>query len=312
MAWSFSTGNAPATGSVAMYQLLTLLLSAGWTKTKDSDGTTYSSGGTQVTSGASGANGLGNTNAWFVIKHPSADNAFCFQRGSSNSAWRISYCADNAFTGGSPSGSQIPVPGGTGVEVILLGGGSAASPSFGNFFTTDNTYKFHAIAGGAAEGYSFVSCANTTSSTTLNGGTIVFDRMLSGTFSASDTDPYIVYVPGVTSVPFGNFHGSNAVKGWFGAKTDITNNRTFAATSYGGVLGAGTALGANPFTSKDDLVPVPWMRSGSNPGWKGMSTLFKWPSVLRTNFDTYDVSGTKDYININNMALPWDGSTPGI
>lgn len=311
MAWSFSTGNAPATGSIATYQLLTLLLSVGWTKTKDSDGTTYSSSGTQVTSGNTGTNGLANSNAWFVIKHPTGNNSFCFQRGSSHTSWRVSYCADNAFTGGSPSATQIPAPGGSSVEVILFGSGTPASPNFNSLYTTDNTYKFHVIAGGAAEGYSFLSMANTTSTTTLNGGTVIFDRMLTGTFSASDTDPYVMYVTSPTSGPFANFFSTNAAKTWFGALTDVNNNRTIGAQSYQ-VVGAGTGLGVNPFTSKDDMLPVPWIRNGTNPGWKGMSTLFKWPSVLRTSFDTYDVSGTRDYIHVNSMVLPWDGSTPSI
>lgn len=310
MAWSFSTGNAPATGSVATYQILTALVAAGWTKTKDSDGTTYSSSGTQVTSGSTGTNGLGNNNAWFVIKHPTGNNSFCFQRGSSHGVWRISYCADNAFTGGSPSATQIPAPGGSSVEIILLGSGTPASPNFNSFFSTDNTYKLHVVVGGAAEGYSFISWVNTSGTTNLNGGCVIFDKMLTGTFTSSDTDPYVVYCPGVTSAPLQAFFQSNAAKTWFGALTDANNNRTIAVYGYGGVVGNSTALGTNPFTSKDDLLPVPWLRSGTNPGWKGMSTLFKWPSMLRANFDTYDVSGTRDYIYINAMVLPWDGSIP--
>lgn len=312
MAWSFSVGNSPATGSIAVYQLLTQLITAGWTKTKDSDGTTYSSGGTQVTSGNTGANGLANNNAWFVVKHPTANNAFCFQRGTSNGQWRISYCADDAFTAGSPSGTRIPAPGGTGVEVVFNGSGTDASPSFSSLFSgSDAAYKFHIIVGGAAEGYSFLTFAHTISSTNMAGGVVFFDKMVTGSHSASDTDPYVVGCTGGTSAVFASFHQSNfAARAWFGALSNSADNRLLGVWGYGGIVGNGVTLGSNPFTSKDDLLPVPWMRSTAVNGWKGISTLFKWPSVIRTNFDTYDVSGTRDYVFINNMVVPWDGSTP--
>ena len=73
MAYTFSVNNAPLTGATAMYTLISTLMSAGWLKKADSDGTTYSSTGVQVTSGNSGTNGLGNTNAWVRLQAPAVN-----------------------------------------------------------------------------------------------------------------------------------------------------------------------------------------------------------------------------------------------
>jgi hypothetical protein len=70
MAYTFSVNNSPATGAVAMYTLISTLVTAGWTKVMDSDGTTYSASGVQVTSGNVGTNGLGNSSAWVRLKAP--------------------------------------------------------------------------------------------------------------------------------------------------------------------------------------------------------------------------------------------------
>ena len=100
----------PATGAVAMYELKELLKLAGWTVLSSSDGTTYNSGGDQITSGASGANGMANNNAWFRIRSPAGAGAvsFTFQRGTTNLAWRIVRSRTAGFTTGSPSATVVP------------------------------------------------------------------------------------------------------------------------------------------------------------------------------------------------------------
>lgn len=310
MAYAFSVNNTPATGAVAVFTLLTLLVSQGWTKTQDSDGTTYSAAGTQVTSGAAGANGLGNNRAWFVLKQAGSSRAYCFQRNTAdNISWRVSYCADNAFTAGAPGATQIPAPAAGSVEIILLGGGTPAAPTFTAMFNADGGYRWHCVAGASSEKYSWAAWAVTTASTTV-ASSLIFDGMRDGTFNASDTDPVVYDVSGSASPGFNQFTDAEGALTWLGALSAGANNRAIAARRYG--FGGGTSIGTNPFTGNDDLSPVPWVRTTAPGAWKGFSTLLQWPTVARTNMDTYTDASTRDKVYVSGYALPWNGSVPTI
>ena len=111
MAYTFSVNNSPTTGAMAIYTLISTLVSAGWTKVMDSDGTTYSATGVQVTSGNVGTNGLGNTNAWIRLRAPvvgGKQREITFQRGTTSLLWRIKYSAYGGFIGGVPSAAVTP------------------------------------------------------------------------------------------------------------------------------------------------------------------------------------------------------------
>lgn len=311
MAYSFSTNNSPATGAIAFYTLITTLVAAGWTKTQDSDGTTYSAVGAQITSGNSGANGLANNRAWFVLKHPTSNRAFCFQRSTaSNTQWRVSYCSDDAFTAGTPGATQIPEPAAGSVEVVLKGAGSAAAPTFTIILDNDNTYRFNVIAGGAAEGYSWAYFGTAISTTNMSSAGF-FDVMAAGSYPASDADPSVCFI-GTYGTGTLNILNTDAAKAWMGTMSVAGNNRDVGPANYrGGALG-GTAvtLGTNGWTGKDDLVPIPWFRNAAVKGWKGFSGLMRWGSVARTTLDTFNVSGVRDAIYVYGFVFPWDGSIP--
>lgn len=62
---------------------------------------------------------------------------FCFQRGSSNALWRVKYSARAGFT-------TAPAPGVTPSatdEVIILGGGTDAAPTYGTLLPADGSYR---------------------------------------------------------------------------------------------------------------------------------------------------------------------------
>lgn len=71
---------------------------------------------------------------------------------------------------------------------------------------------------------------------------------------------------------------------------------------------ASAAMNANPFSGKQEGLPVAYMRSNaaaSIPGLKGWSTLMRWCTTLRGTFvDTLD---NKAWICVGNVWLPWDG-----
>lgn len=329
MAYTFSIANTPATGSVAMYLIKTTLVTAGWTVTADSDGSTYNSSGGQVTTGASGAGGLGNTNAWIRLQAPTVGSntrELTFQRGTTDLVWRVKYSANAHFTGGSPGISQT---GSATDEVFMLGGGTDASPTFtAGWFATNGAYRWHIAAGGATELYSFYAIA-LTSSTTTQQNAMFLDVMAAGSYSASDIDPAVMYcssaaagAAGISEAVATTFSSSANVtnpaiaRAWLGptsaAGASITSNSVNVNMgTYGNNFGNATSLAVNPFSTKDTLVFTLWGRkwgSNSSPpaGIKGISTLFLTGSMSRTNLDTC-LSLTK--IWYGKLWLPWDGVT---
>lgn len=113
MSYVFSVNQQPATGSVAMWQLISTLKTAGWSQIDSSDGTTQ--GASQVTNGGAGINGLGNTSAWVRIQAPtttgglySQNREFIFQRGTTDLQWRVKYSAVGGFIGGVSSATITP------------------------------------------------------------------------------------------------------------------------------------------------------------------------------------------------------------
>ncbi len=111
MAYTFSTGNTPATGAVAMWTLINTMVSAGWLVKADSDGSTYNATGGQVTGGASGAHGLGNNSAWVRIQSPLVGGntrELTIQRGTTDVIWRLKYSCNKKFSGGAPAATVTP------------------------------------------------------------------------------------------------------------------------------------------------------------------------------------------------------------
>lgn len=190
----FSDVNSIGTGAAAMFKLKAVLKSAGWTVPRSSDGTTYNSSGDQITVATSGAGGMANNSAWFVVKEPGNRREWCIQRGTSgNTAWRITYSALAGHTGGTPGATRVA----TATDgQVLIGGGSDASPTFSSVFPTDSTYRVHIVANSTPIGgvYPFsVFCTATPGSS--NGlGNLWQEPMAPGSYDAADVDPCIVGV----------------------------------------------------------------------------------------------------------------------
>jgi len=344
MAYTFSVNNTPATGAVAMYLLIAALVTAGWTQVSDSDGTTYSAGGTQVTSGASGTNGLGNSSAWVRMAAPAVGGQIrelIFQRGTTNDrSWQIKYSASARFITGFPAATVTPT---STDEVYMLGAGTAAT-ALSNWFDVDGGFRWHIACGGSAEFYSFNAFAVLTGASNLRNG-LFLDVMATGSYPATDVDPAVMFCSataastvgyGIQST-FGFLGGAMSTvtnpaeaRAWLGAlslaqASLVSNNVKVAMIPHGGtsgsVIGGVTSTGTNPFTAKDSLLPAWWARQGTSVapvGVKGASTLFSFGSVIRQNMDTADTAGTKDKVFIGGAAVastqniwaPWSGVSP--
>jgi len=337
MAYTFSVNNQISTQNTtayAMWYLISTLVTAGWTKVMDSDGTTYSSGGAQVTGPGTGTNGIDNANAWIRMQAPAVNGGsitnqkreFTFQRGSFNYNWRIKYSASTGFTT-SPSASATPS---STDEVFMAGGGTDASPTFYSCFNDNtNPWRWHIVAGGAAEFYSFAAWGNGTTNATIgvsyNG--IFLDVMASGSYSSLDVDPAVVYVSltgtgGLTSA-HGAFISSNQTnpalaRAWLGpvsaAGASLTSNNVgVGSITYSAFNGAST-FGTNPWTNKDDLHSIIWGNNSSvyPRGIKGISTLFKAGTIQRGQMVTCDTisAGSRDKIFLDRCWVPWSGALP--
>lgn len=332
MAYTFSVNNTPTNGSQALYLLVACLMAAGWTQPDASDGTTRAAN--RITGGATGNNGLGNANAWVRLRAPiigTQNREVTIQRGAADFSWRFKYSATAGFITG---GSATATPSATD-EVVILGTGTDAVPTFNaNWFSTNGTYRFHCIAGGAAESYSFLSFAVTTGTTNNVGGCFMLDVLAAGSYPASDPDPAVCYACTAqtatalrelaisTTGATVNVINPALARAWLGAlgaagiATTGTNNQNVGTLVYGGsVIGGGGSIPSNPFTSKDELLAVPWFRSATSvapAGWKGYSTLLYFAGTVRTNMDTYDLATVRDRLYLNTFSIPWSGALPTI
>ncbi len=299
MAYTHTNNQSPATGAVAMYALVAALVTAGWVKQMDSDGTTYSSSGVQVTSGAAGAGGLGNTSAWIRLKHPTQVWEITIQRGTTNLLWRVKF-GRTAFSGGSPAATVTPNVASAANEVIVVGGGTDASPTYSTTNHTDNTYKTEIAVGGAAENYGW-SMVHMTNTTAVSNHMFTFSPTISGTYVASDTDPYVICFN--TNVTTGSVT-TTLGKAW--------NGTAFVTVNLGSYYINATKVwpasgGTNTFDSSDPVPNAFWGTTGGTI--KGWDQLLKYDGVsARATGSLVTDLATGDRLNVGGICFPWNNA----
>jgi hypothetical protein len=298
------------TGAVAMYGLKEVLKAAGWDVMSSSDGTTYNASGDQITSGAAGAGGMANSQAWFRIRSPDGVFEYVVQRGTTNLVWRIMMNRNVApFTGGSPGATQTPS---STSEALLWGSGSHASPGFTQMFTTDSTYRFKACADDAAP-YGWWCC-----SFLIGGGT---------TGHLLWHDPLVATAPG-DSCPFlsgalGNGYGgvdlqmsqdsaSMGIRVMYSTVPAVGLGTLQQFGAFYPVNAAGSnfkdhKLAQNPITLADDLVPALYMRTAqiANSCWKGVGTVVKWNSTVKSIGSIADMGDGTYRMTLSAVNMPW-------
>lgn len=318
-----------------MYSLISTLMTAGWLKKMDSDGTTYSATGVQVTSGNSGTNGLANNNAWVRLQSPITNGGtivnqtreLTIQRGTTDLVWRIKYSASSLFTG-SPAVAATPS---STDEVFMCGGGTNASPTFFALMNTNLTYRWHIACGGAAEFYSFIAWSAVAGPTYQSGSAtnIFLDVMASGTYPATDVDPAVMHCDNSTNIfnalfintgfTATNLTNPAIARAWMGATSaagaSLVSNSVNVNMTGSSAFGKSSFASTNPWTQKIDLFPPMWATNHATlKGIKGFSTLFKFGSITRANMITCDVASAnaKDRVCTGQLWLPWSGTEPGI
>jgi len=333
----------------AIYYLKQTLKQAGWTVVKSGDGlSAYSSSSDIISTGNTGANGMDNNKAWFVVQMPSTTRQMCLQcmRTGANTSylWRIKYSKGAGFSGGSPSATRVPS---ATDEVIVLDGSSGSStdaaPTGGTFcgVTADSGFRFHCCADNASP-YGFLSWGwqNTVGYPCHAFG---LDPILGP--CAADADPYILHMSGVlsnsiygnagsawhdtsfnqyASAPYRQLHGWNY---YFSGSLQTTWCGGYATPSLFGCLPA--SYQGNPNASytgywyflqanadnKDDPLPIFIVASAgtynnANQYRKGYLSLVRAVGQpARATGSRYTINSTYDGVVIGRCIVPWDGSS---
>lgn len=152
MSFSFELNRYLAGNAAFFFRLRQLLIAKGWTVPQDSDGTTYSSSGTQITNAnLNVANSIWNPLAWYRLVHPTSKIEYIIQKGNTNPTtgeyWRI-YTSVAGFTGGAPNATTPP----TATDQLQIAGTSGADRSYG---IEDGDFVADFILGDSYEDYSF-------------------------------------------------------------------------------------------------------------------------------------------------------------
>ena len=295
MAFAWSVNNTPANGGAAMFLFKTLMKAQGYTVPSSSDGTTYNSSGDQITTNTSGAGGIQNAQAWFILKHPTIPGKqWCYQNnatpGTSAANWRIKHSYLAGFSGGTPGATRVPS---AADEVIMIGGGTDAAPTFAAIFGADGGYRFN--CGCDSTTGSFFSFAFPTGGGPSTHG-MFMDPVVP--LNVADTDPYVTGC--AQSNGFQMTGGMSAGSTW---------------GSYGGVVtGAPPALSAvaeqttfvtNPFDSKDVAQFIRFYKSSAN--FKGRLTNYFYDTVAHTTPTLETFVTTNDTVIVGAWAIPWSG-----
>lgn len=289
---------------------------------------------------------LYNTQAWFVIQQPSSTRQFCFQSfgsydigfpltDSSSANWRIKYSTTGFTVGGSasitPTASTTidAYTYGTENAGVVLGSrlGTDALPSGSTLFGTDGTYRMQMGADAAAPNAFYWFCS-TIATTTISAG-FLFDPMASGTAPAGDIDQYVIYYS-ASSNAFGSVNSLityGSCPAGFVKKNLPGETFTYigaAVYSLQGLRNLQQTIGyvpSNPYNNTDDLLPIVYMSApfflpSNSPispavlGYKGVSSTVKWCTTDRNNLDMLSVINPGDRILVENIALPWNNTSP--
>ncbi len=303
MTYQFSVNNTCTSGTDALYNLKELMKTHGWTVPSSSDGTTFSGSSDIITSGNTGAGGLGNTNAWIVLTQPSAvlgsTRQICLQNLSSggNGTIRITYSYTGNLTGGSASTTPSSADVKTIYNTTLF---ASPAPNRYNMMVND------------ASPYEFYIFTFPTSSTS-NISTIVFSSIIS--YPVEELDPYVFYVKNSggspTSFQYEDVIGAN-FPAWMGkgnSRETFLNIAGMAPTlrnvTNSKVIGN---LEVNHVTGNDDILPI--FCGFPSYGIKGIISIIFWAASTRTSYDTFSVNSTKDFIILRACILPWSGVDP--
>lgn len=311
MTYIFSK-TTPSTNGVAIFTLKEHLKSAGWVVKSSGDATTYNSTADQITSGASGAGGFGNNNAWVRIQAPDGYQEFILQRTGTTTII-IKYSRLDHFIGGSPSATVVP----TATDEVSV------HPS-SSFYLFDGTFRYFICADNEFP-YTFWSGTYPIGRNSFgtSSGFLALEYFLAG--HPDDGNLYMIIKASASTNPFGIGIGSTTdeTRTSASALRSITTVASTTPSIYVDMGGASYSLGSathvypdngtsNPISGRDEVIPILWARSSfrDNPGYKGIGSMVKWTGTPHLIGHTLSIESERDQIVWGSASLPWDGSIP--
>jgi hypothetical protein len=358
MAFSFNINQTPANWVGCMMQLWQTMVNAGWLILSWSDGSTahgspgagflgFTTSSLGIPNSAGGAGSANNSLAWVLLQQPTYVSGstiappyggvrqFTFQlsSGANRQNWRIKYSMSGGYTAPGTAGTATVTPGINATvndELIHMGGGTDAAPTFGTMFSNNGNYeaitRCHCIAddGKGPSGsqpsvpYGFIMWGPVqglnTSGMPVNSPmnfVLMFDPMEQGSAAPQDLDPFCAYAD-AGGYPFETNLGGNtfwpsdtaggggfgfSIRGWMRrGQTNQTYTAWQALVPY--CSNAGVMVnnfGSNHITGNDDLCPVIYARNsvdGGLTGYKGISSFVRWNGTFRQTSDTLSFSPT--------------------
>jgi hypothetical protein len=331
---SWYTGNAynltPLQVEV-LWVLASLFVAAGWRVLQSGDGlSTYSTtDGSAITNisttdpGYSSNDGstyakiagsLANNRAWLILATPAAaavQGQLALQlisAGGSSLDLRVKFSA-GGFANATSATTTPAATAGAGDQVLLLGGGTDASPTGTGLVVSNGSCRMNAAVDNSTSTPRAWCTLWDAASDTMRLGFVwdFVDQLL----TASDTYPYVV----------GAVEG-----GWEDLFSDVAaigSSARCAATRFGGSATTKVALltryfhfaatdfdavGVNSLNSKEDTLLVEWARpssAGGARGLKGASTMIRQRGTSRSNGDNLTTTITREYVHANGLWVPW-------
>ncbi len=318
---NFTLNLTPTNGAQALANLIARLVASGWTVPMWSDGTTKFTTGTPT--GASGAGGLANASAWFVVQQPTGGTGsyagtrqllFANQSSPTNSTTWLGYYSKAAgFTGG--SASAVP----TATDGVDTWFHIQNQNNDITLFPADGTAMVQQVYASSVAPFTFYSVCYPSgslgASRTQTFTSIILDFSTAAS-SGSDADPAIVimgYSPhnltGFNIGGYGSYGPYLRAYAWLGG--------LWNAMGPANVLAQGTPSqrlvcnqqypGSGPLQNSNvGFVPVIWLTS---PGTKGISSLLHLFTSDEQSGFLLNQNSAGDNIVFGDFAFPWDGVT---
>jgi hypothetical protein len=356
-----SVNMVPSRAEDIMLRLKAVLKAAGWVLMGSSDfsvtssiSTTFGVAAVDVLSNITCSRPAGGSNApaitgslcnhgsWFVVQAPTSQS-FCFQmnndvasgnnkNGSWPNSWRFKY-ASKGFVMASASLTVTPRAVIQSDEIVLLGGGTDASPTFGTFWSNDGKHRVHIIAeSGSNFGWSVV---------TYNPGAGTMDNVFLydsvTTTNPIDPDPHVIFLATGLADSFRDVFDNAAVRtNWCLMPSSSNANRSYgracamrySTTETNDASTVPNGLMHNGFVSMPEEWPVFWAMDNlkafqslsGGGGFKGVSNLLRWTGTPMATGEilTYTSSlgvvenrivlGSSTTTAANCLTLPFTGS----
>lgn len=302
--------------SQRQYLIKEHLKTVGWTVPSSSDGTTYNAAGDQITHGSSGANGLGNTNAWVRIRSPDNSLEITLQRAVNDNTYRIKL-ARAPMNAGTPGATQTPTTTTATDEIVVLGAGTDAAPTGGSFGFGGGTAGAQMLKGGADDTspYGFWFATSTCGSAgSLVPGIFYLDPLIMTI--PGDAFLYVVKA-GAVETSTGSLSNLDAQANQFSYVASATPTVSINMPAQHMVIGSNIAIPSDVVTTADGrfrelLVRYERRAAAASPGYKGVSSLMKWVTPIRLRWTTLSIDTPHDRIVFGDVSFPWDGSFPRI